>query len=715
MPPSPGKIHLLPIKVLYTIDTSNQSYVTVLQERQDVFVHSAVSSTTASTSSSPAQQTVAAGPMGSCYLKPTIRGICYASPECIPNTSKLDFSVYNLDPSLRPRSSHAFTPSSSSSGRSAPEDGSWTGKGFLSWALAEHGSGSTLIRGRLIQDEEFSQNESSGLGGLEGLMAAASRASQNNGERGWGLEVQISLKVLNPEGKDEFKGRREFEELLSRGTGLGSASSPGSSSTNSVALPPQGASVSRTEPIRRAASTAPSAPVRANGSAAMPLPPSSSSASTVRPSPGELKSSLPSSSNQASSSSNRLSLPPSQPSSSSIPMALTSSNGPPPSETPPPRQTQSPAHDRTNYSKTSTLGPPPPPSGPSLADRSSASKSRDITPPPAPRPRSPPPSTPSRKKLHDLLRYDGTMSPQLASQLAHNPMLLKLIKAIPANASAFASLNASHDANSGEDDKQSPAVETPTPSSTSTARVSTAMGCSNCGAMESELWRTKKLKDGSMKKVCNACGLYFNEFKRMRPPELWSGQAASDPPPAKKNKLEPEFPIRSSPRRHRPNGSMSGPVLPTAFESPKKRGRSGANKTPQPSPRMATRASSKLDGASTSGITGLNLAKAMEENNLFSPSIFSESPANVSTASVSAVGTDSTLATLPDAAAGGHVGEVDIEALLAQISAQPGGINLEALLGGATGADEFVEWFNSLEGDDKVPEQGHADTRQGHA
>ncbi|GMK58745.1 hypothetical protein CspeluHIS016_0601870 [Cutaneotrichosporon spelunceum] len=194
MPPSPGKIQALPIKVLYTIDTSPQSYLTVLPDRQDVFV-----------------QTVGTELVGSVALKALSKAICYASPECVPNRCSLDFTVYNLDPnSSAPASGRAFPSPSAPSPASA-----WTGRGFLSWALAEGGAGATLVRGRLAREYEFSPAAFAEGGGLEGLMAAA-RCEDADG-KGWGLEVTLTLRQLNPEGKLEFAGRREFESMLAGG------------------------------------------------------------------------------------------------------------------------------------------------------------------------------------------------------------------------------------------------------------------------------------------------------------------------------------------------------------------------------------------------------------------------------------------------------------------------------------------------------------------
>ncbi|BEI91581.1 uncharacterized protein CcaverHIS019_0404010 [Cutaneotrichosporon cavernicola] len=194
MPPSPGKIQALPIKVLYTIDTSPQSYLTVLPDKQDVLV-----------------QSIGAELVGSVALKALTKAICYASPECVPNRTSLDFTVYNLDPSSRaPAGGRAFPSPSASSPAT-----SWTGRGFLSWALAERGAGVTLVRGRLAREYEFSPAAFAEGGGLEGLMAAA--RSEDADGKGWGLEVTLTLRQLNPEGKAEFAGRREFESMLEGG------------------------------------------------------------------------------------------------------------------------------------------------------------------------------------------------------------------------------------------------------------------------------------------------------------------------------------------------------------------------------------------------------------------------------------------------------------------------------------------------------------------
>jgi hypothetical protein len=53
--------------------------------------------------------------------------------------------------------------------------------------------------------------------------------------------------------------------------------------------------------------------------------------------------------------------------------------------------------------------------------------------------------------------------------------------------------------------------------------------CKNCGTTETPRWRVKTLADGKERRVCDACGIYFNKMKQMRPKELWSPNAKRIP------------------------------------------------------------------------------------------------------------------------------------------------------------------------------------------
>ena len=405
------------------------------------------------------------------------------SPECIPNTASLDFSVYNLDPqrtasSSRPR---AFADKS--------DEGSWSGRGFLSWALSEPEEGKTLLKGRLVREREFSPGNFPDEHGLEGLMAAASRAGGGASvgpeeEGGWGLEVNVSLKMVNPQGKTEFKGRQEFEDMLEGRT----ASSP----RPSPAVYTAGSGPSRPPAVQRGSGTTSmtSTPFH------QPSPPIQTTSAATRQQSFSGPTHLP----VPQSSRSALGPPSSRPSPSiagSTPMAHSLSNS------------SLPSHQPIGEARHS-LPPPAPPAHPSRQ------ASREVTPPPLPQPNSPPPSTPARAALKALLRSDGPLSPDVAKRMMNHPGLLRLMKAVPAglvrppqpNFAAVAQpvgsgVNGNINGGGG-DHKPSPlAVDTPTPASSSSATIRVTDGCMNCGTMESTIWRTRLGKDGIKHKVCD--------------------------------------------------------------------------------------------------------------------------------------------------------------------------------------------------------------------
>ena len=150
----------------------------------------------------------------------------------------------------------------------------------------------------------------------------------------------------------------------------------------------------------------------------------------------------------------------------------------------------------------------------------------------------------------------------------------------------------------------------------------------------------------------------------MRPAQEWSN---SDDHPDKRPRLEPEA-IRSSPRLNRSTPDHTH----HANVSPRKRQR--PNKVPQPSPRMATRASMK-----TESTAGLSAGKALDlSEGIFSPtSFFGTSPAGGN-------------------AQGEGEGEVDIESLLAQFASDQPGFDLDALFAGGGGDREAEQGVMDL-------------------
>lgn len=367
-------------------------------------------------------------------------------------------------------------------------------------------------------------------------MAAANAGPQSREDdgKGWGLEVSISLRQVNPEGKAEFKGRREFEESLAKGTGTAGspASTPGILSSPAVRRFASQQNVGRQVPVGQAKekvhSQAQSQAQPQNGGSSQGQNQSQRQSQAIE----RLQSQTGSSSRPTSSMGNR-----------------TSSSGIPPSSFP--GDSRSSNSNQFSSRASSTIPPPPPPpqgqsitnpQDPPTAESSvtAAARSRQITPPPSLRSKSPPPSTPSRKHLHALLRADGMMSPELARHLASNPTLRNLLKAVPNNSNVFTQLRSfsglmgdkgkknetGQGAGSGaagmgnreveverEDSPTEPT--TPTPSlpqpntpltvtqNKSAAAGAQGGGCCNCGTMQSDCWRIRKMKDGPPRKVCD--------------------------------------------------------------------------------------------------------------------------------------------------------------------------------------------------------------------
>lgn len=183
--------------------------------------------------------------------------------------------------------------------------------------------------------------------------------------------------------------------------------------------------------------------------------------------------------------------------------------------------------------------------------------------------------------------------------------------------------------------------------------------CDNCHATQSTTWRTRKAKDGRVTmKVCDECGLYFNQHKKMRPKEVWeaarsqaNGENIGASAGAGKRKIDPPQGVRSSPRRsvsmgHHRSTSQSNArsntntaatgvtatntaALPdahtsTAQDSPRKRRKTGP--PPTPSPRRNTRAAAKElqnsagPGGESMGIGPNAQLRALQDDSRVSPS-----------------------------------------------------------------------------------------------
>ena len=376
----------------------------------------------------------------------------HVSPECVPDATSLDFSVYSLDPSIRPHRSRAF-------GSSSPAlEEAWTGKGFLSWTLAEAGRGSTLVKGRLVQGMDFASSNLNDAGGLEGLMAAS--ASRHAEE--WGLEISVSLKQVNPESKPEFAGRREFEDMLAAGRGGvdGSAAPTPSSVTGGTIARPSPQPQAPPTMIHRSSLNVPFSNASHGGAGSSRLSPLSQS--TPLPSRSSLSPHMTSTS-----------FPP-----SSVPMLPTSSNG----------------------------------AEPQLAAQPKVE--RPTTPPPPPQPRSPPASTPSRKTLRDLIRSDDKIPPEIARHFANHPIIQRLLKAVPNRTEVLSELKNDMQSQDLGVPINGHAQQATSPRSTVAGTPLGNLGdpCCNCGTTVSNSWLAKKARDGSVQRVCEGMSK-----RRLRP------------------------------------------------------------------------------------------------------------------------------------------------------------------------------------------------------
>ncbi|EIW70517.1 hypothetical protein TREMEDRAFT_61019 [Tremella mesenterica DSM 1558] len=178
-PLAPNRIHSLPVQVNYHLPSSTQTFTTVFEAPQPVYVHP----NAASTSDDEV--------WGSIYLKTVI----HETHPSYPGTP--DLSVYILDArETYLRRSRASSPFPSHLRPSSPAESSvhipqvWTGKGLISWALDEPGQGKNLITGRLIRSREFTRIiKTQGMNPMEALMIF-----EEWEEESWGIEISLGLK-----------------------------------------------------------------------------------------------------------------------------------------------------------------------------------------------------------------------------------------------------------------------------------------------------------------------------------------------------------------------------------------------------------------------------------------------------------------------------------------------------------------------------------------
>lgn len=292
------------------------------------------------------------------------------------------------------------------------------------------------------------------------MAAANSAGDEERDGRGWGLEISLTLRQLNPEGKVEFTGRKAFENMLAEG----------------------------------------------KSSASVPISVTSPGRPRVASDRGFIKPSAPPPKPTSSPLRHTTTLPPMHASNSQPTAGPSRTIRSTPAAPPPPLKSAPSSQERE------APGSPTP-----------TRRARDRTPPPRPIDpslmRTPQPS-PTRGTLLKLLKSEGKMSPEMAKRLANNGFIQKLMKALPptdpesvaAVLSPSKALRAIMSPSNGRSHPHSdPASSSAMPASdASWAPVRTPTEdsatecCHNCGGTDSSgQWMEKKLKEGGTWRVCN--------------------------------------------------------------------------------------------------------------------------------------------------------------------------------------------------------------------
>lgn len=96
------------------------------------------------------------------------------------------------------------------------------------------------------------------------------------------------------------------------------------------------------------------------------------------------------------------------------------------------------------------------------------------------------------------------------------------------------------------------------------------LSCDHCKTTETRVWRVKQLPGGKERRVCDACGLYFNNTKKMRPRELWGTQKTELPGVSIKTRQAASVADTSKGKEKEVNGviDMTVKLAPTTAHHP---------------------------------------------------------------------------------------------------------------------------------------------------
>lgn len=438
---------------------------------------------------------------GSIYLKTVVKGVLAASPElhpAYPGTS--DLSLYVLDPRetyfRRARVGSAHHGNTDTAGSEV-----WTGKGLVSWSLAEHGQGKNLIAGRLERDVAFTTAiRTQGMSALEALMAADQMG--NVGEESWGIDISLGLNMgLGAPG----------------GFARARASSPAIQRRRSGLEKEESGQITPAYPRQQKRASVPSAPQTFDIRGELPAHPSSSSYShdpPFRPSHNINHASSPIDPPRAHGRQTKSA------STGGRPRKVTASSHSSSTSVDGADPRQRLAHSQRSYEI-----PLPSSEGPNVYDALS--------------------SIPE-----NILARPESLTREQAQRLLASPAFIDMLGKITGTSIPTGKPNANNKRpRDGEHVEVQPpkrkrgrptkAEKAAKEAQEAAARLAEAVKqkaeavdgpqedsrnpvCWNCGRTKSAIWRTKMMENGQSVRVCNACGLYWNKLGTMRPPNLWA-------------------------------------------------------------------------------------------------------------------------------------------------------------------------------------------------
>ncbi|TYJ57759.1 hypothetical protein B9479_001613 [Cryptococcus floricola] len=486
-PPVPNRIHQLPVRVSYYIPHSDQSYSIIFPTLLNVYIH-------------PSANDAGDEVWGSTYLKMVVKGVLGASPELHPDyPSASDLSLYVLDPR---ETFFRQTRGQGSTDRSSNSE-VWTGKGLVSWALAEAGIGKNLIVGRLQEDVAFANiGKVSHLSALEQLMEADRAGSV--GEAGWGIDISMGLNLGSGGPPAAFRRSQSSSRLVRR--------------SSSVAAEEYQTQRSRPNVSRHLYDQA--------GSSSGLKPEAMSRAGSSTSRTGHVSRQL--------FSSEPASLPRNAP-------ICTPDLG-----------VSSPALTPCPHPVSSTLVREPSQRPTPLITRPGAMVPRSVPPKKRAPPRKPPAPSSDNPILHDAFSSLGenclgepdNLTREEAQRLLANPEFLSILGRITGTSYTGPSdpqlgdkrKRADEDANAQPKKKRGRPTKAEKAERDARAAAQALAAkvkelaeapdredaaCWNCKRTQSLIWRTRVLDDGTRIRVCNACGLYWNKAGTMRPANLW--------------------------------------------------------------------------------------------------------------------------------------------------------------------------------------------------